>query len=745
MKRTSWGMTSLLFGCMVIPVFGQQTPPGQGDDTLDPTIVEGQPEGEVTEEPFLPPPTPPAPPSPIPYPNYSFSELNAARYPSLSDQMFDGLAGVTRQGGSVFDSPRSVSIITQQELIERAPIDMYQALEQETGILMQRTARGQSSPFVRGVTGNQVLILVDGIRMNNSTFRSGPNQYFNTIDPGQIEQIEILRGPGSVAYGSDAIGGVINIVTKSPSKFRGDYVGTSFRETLSTADWGSYSRLSVEGWVGSMGAYSGASYLNINDVDTGGILGRQPATNYDQHAADLKLQFQPACDQLLTVAFQHFVQEDVPRSDRFAPFIDPGSIRPTFFDPQQRDLAYLRWEARPEVGLMDSLMFTASYARQKEGSIEIRPTNNRRTIGDLDVNTIGLNLVGTTDLEFAGILSYGVDYYHDDVDAVRVRYRDDTGAFDRFDTPQFPDDAFYERFGIFVNWNVDLTDRWRFDGGVRYENIDLGATPILDINGSPTPVSTDPAFQGWIGSGALTYVMTDDLHLVGSVSEGFRAPNLDDLVATNPFVQQAGTDTPSLNLVSENSLTYEIGIKSNADRLHSQFFVFWTDLDNNILRNPPGGGNLLFSRSNRDSYIQGVEWSGEYVMDDGWSLYGNFAYIYGQDEVLDMPLSRIPPTQGIAGLRWRARDLSKWFDVYTWMVRRQDRLNFQDLSDARIPEGGTPGFATLNMRMGTRLGRCNNHRISLNLDNITDKAYRVHGSGVDGVGFNAIATYEWIR
>ncbi|MBT6848654.1 MAG: Plug domain-containing protein, partial [Planctomycetaceae bacterium] len=106
-----------------------------------------------------------------------------------------------RVNQSILRSPTHRSIIDLRELLERSPVDMYQAIEREAGVLMQRTQRGAASPFIRGLTGQQVVILVDGIRMNNTTFRLGPNQYFNTIDPGMVDHIEVIRGPQTVLYG----------------------------------------------------------------------------------------------------------------------------------------------------------------------------------------------------------------------------------------------------------------------------------------------------------------------------------------------------------------------------------------------------------------------------------------------------------------------------------------------------------------------------------------------------------------
>ncbi len=131
-------------------------------------------------------------------------------YPSLSDVQFEDFGSALRSNRSVFDDPRHVSVIGPQDLRERNARNMVEAIEREVGVMVQRTGAGQASPFIRGLTGPQTLILVDGIRMNNSTFRFGPNQYFALIDPGMIERIEVVRGPQSVLWGSDAIGGVLH-------------------------------------------------------------------------------------------------------------------------------------------------------------------------------------------------------------------------------------------------------------------------------------------------------------------------------------------------------------------------------------------------------------------------------------------------------------------------------------------------------------------------------------------------------
>lgn len=700
---------------------------------------------------------------PVASPGGELGERSAA-YPNLGEQLFGqgeltGLDSITRGERSIFDLPAAGMIVDRQTIREKQPTDMARALENEVGVMVQQTARGQASPFIRGLTGQQVLILVDGIRMNNSVYRIGANQYFNLIDPGQVERIEVIRGPDSVLWGSDAIGGVINVVTRSAARDRGNYLGGGFTEYFSTADMGSYSRANAEGWIGSGGVFGGGSYLNVNDLHRGGDLGVQPYTNYDQYAGDVKYNYMLSDDAMLTFAVQHFEQDDVPRSDRFAPFVlgPPASTpRPTWYDPQQRDLGYVRLQGLGENGLFDAYTTTFSYSRNKEGTREIRSTT-RTDLSEFDVDTVGCTVALTRDMDNLGRLTYGVDVYHDEIDAFRNRYNPVTHTSSP-DNPQFPNDSRYNRAGAYLNWNVDLTEKLAATSGLRYEN-DTAAGTINAVKGTPVPFNRD--YGGWVNTVGLIYEVDPMLHLVGNVSEGFRAPNLDDLTGDNPVLQNA-QDLPSLDVNPERARTFEVGVKINTSKFRFEIFEFWTDLQDCIVRQAVGAagnpvsdkvgpygtmipGSTNFIRSNSRAYVNGTELAGEYLLEDGWSTYGNFWYTFGQDLGRDEPLGRIPPTQGILGLRWREEHARSWFETFVWMAARQDRYNALSNIDSRFPLGGNPGFATLNVRMGKTLDARDRHRVSLALENITDKAYRVLGSGVDGPGFNAIFGYQWSR
>jgi len=634
--------------------------------------------------------------------------------------------------------------IDLQQLQQRAPADMFQALEREVGVLMQRTQRGAAAPFIRGLTGQQVLILVDGIRMNNATFRLGPNQYFNTIDPGMVDHIEVIRGPQAVLYGADALGGVINVVTRDADRqFSGSYQGGQWTHRYSSADNGYNTRWNIEGSTSNAAIFGGAGYGNINNLDRGGDLGRQPWTDYAHYSGDIKFNYLVDELHMLTIAVQHYEQEDVARSDRH-----PNRL--TIFEPQQRSLVYLRYQGANLPWFFDRYSLTASYNRQRQGSTDHRLSSTNRDVGEVDNHSLGLSLLMSSELCEWGQLTYGFDHYHDEVDAFKNRFDSTTGAFVESRTPSYPDDGRYDQTGAFLQWNVDLSERLSAVAGFRYTRVGAAATPIIDVDDDglpgtpdvPTPVHIQPTFDNWSASVGLNYQLDEEWTLVGSVAEGFRAPNLDDLAATNDNVQQSSADTPSVDLQPEESLSLDIGLKLERPCLRAQFYYFWMDIDDMILRTPGGttGTTTLFSRSNRDAHLNGLEWTAQYDVIDNWSVYGNLSYYLGVDLERDEPLSRIPPLQGVLGIRWQDPCQRQYFDFYTWMARRQDRLNFQDISDSRIPDGGTPGYTTLNLRWSNRFSET--QRISVGIENLLDRAYRVHGSGVDGSGISANIGYE---
>jgi outer membrane receptor for ferrienterochelin and colicin len=135
----------------------------------------------------------------------------AARPPEPDTRQYEAVAVARRDPEDRFRSARSVSSVSGRHLTEHAPRTVPEAFHDTTGVFVQQTNHGGGSPIVRGMIGPQNLILVDGVRLNNSVYRTGPIQYLNLVDPLSLERMEVMRGPGSVLYGSDAMGGVIQL------------------------------------------------------------------------------------------------------------------------------------------------------------------------------------------------------------------------------------------------------------------------------------------------------------------------------------------------------------------------------------------------------------------------------------------------------------------------------------------------------------------------------------------------------
>ncbi len=389
-----------------------------------------------------------------------------------------------------------------------------------------------------------------------------------------------------------------------------------------------------------------------------------------------------------------------------------------------------------------------SGTRTKEGSVEDRyPSNlptavpNRRTIGEFDDWGWGTIIGLSKDAGDYGKFNYGVDYYDENIDSVRTQINNPNSAnpaISRVD-PQYPDDAQADRVGTYLAWNVPLTERLQFDSAVRYENINVSATPNFTNLG---PLNFERTYQDWIANAGLSFAVTDEFRLIGGFYEGFRAPTIDDLTANKSSLQnnQSVPLLGNLAIEPEHSYTYEAGFKVDKERWRMQVIEFWTDFDSFLTRESINGIDFI---TNQEAYINGTELNGEYLLTDKVALWGNFFYTYGEVLTSNNFMSRIPPTQGYLGVRWNERQRKTYFDIYTWMVARADRYDPTNFTDVRFIRGGTPGYATLNLRTGKAFGKRNQNELSLSLENITDKYYRVLGSGVDGAGFNAILGYQY--
>ena len=235
----------------------------------------------------------------------------------------------------LFAVPRSVSVVGLPDLERAMPRTTPEALADAAGVWVQKTNHGGGSPAIRGLMGNQVLVMVDGIRLNNSTYRYGPNQYLVTIDPRQVERVEVLRGSGSVLFGSDAIGGVVHVVSRRPQfTASGLRVGGDVSAKLMTGGMEQSGRFDAAVEHTRVAVRGGLSLNNYGDLHAGGDLGVESPSGYSSVAGDLLALVRVSPRHLVSVGLQGDFQADVPRFDQVA---QRGYTRYAF-DPQVRQL-----------------------------------------------------------------------------------------------------------------------------------------------------------------------------------------------------------------------------------------------------------------------------------------------------------------------------------------------------------------------------------------------------------------------
>ncbi len=667
-----------------------------------------------------------------------------SRFPPGSGDVATTIVTATKSKATAFETPYATDVVDAEDLRRKAYRTTPQALRDIPGVMVQETAHGQGSPFIRGLTGFLNVMLVDGIRLNNSVFRSGPNQYWNTIDAYSIDRIEVVKGPSSVLYGSDAVGGTVNAITKTPYTYGAgtNYGGLAYYR-IASAEESHIGRIEGSASYGEdWGVLLGASGKHFGDLQGGRDLGTQPETGYDEWDVDFKGERFLDEDTRLVVAYQHVFLNDVPRTHKTV-FADPfegttiGSDLQRDLD-QRRELAYVQLHGDDVDSWFDSYSVSLSWHDQEEERNRIKGGGSLESQG-FDVETLGFfsHLSSDTDV---GRLTYGVDVYHDSVDSFKS------------DEPiQGPvaDDATYDLFGAFVQDEIELSERLSVILGARFNYAAVDAKSVLDPV-TMGQIAIDDEWSAVVGSARFTYELDPDrVNLFGGISQGFRAPNLSDLTRldsalTNEF------EIPSPGLDPEYYTNFELGVKTQSADTSTQVAVFYTDIRDGIIRVPtgattPAGEDVVAKANVGDGYVVGIEAGAAHELRPGWTVFGNGTFIEGKQDnfptaapvVKEDFFSKLMPLTLQAGIGWEAPEEGLWAEAVARYADDGDRLSPRDENDtSRIPPGGTPDYLVFDLRGGYRITDALS--IQAAVENVTDEDYRIHGSGQNMPGRNFV-------
>lgn len=666
----------------------------------------------------------------------------------------------TREAREIGEQPNSVAALDGRDFFETQARTLPDALEETPGVLVQRTGPAQGSPHVRGFTGYRTLALIDGIRFNNSVFRDGPNQYWGTIDSYGLSGVELVKGQGSVLYGSDAIGGTLNALTLRPSyqpetSKISTRIGGRAATRWSSAENSLMGRLQASySEKDKFGVIIGSSIKSFGNMEAAG-LGKLPNTGYEEWSADAKFEAMLSPVSRLTLFHQQLHQDDAPRTHST---VDAVSWKGTTLGTdKKRDLDQDRWLTYAQVegttaGWADSYIISLSHHRQGEVEDRVRG-DGRRNLSEVLVDTYGATVQLGSDTR-VGYLTYGLNWYHDVVDSSRSDYTADGSFSSRAIQGPVGDDSSYDLGSIFLQDRIDATDRLQIwvGGRVDYARADIGR--MVDPENRASRAYQDD-WTNFSGSGRAVFHLDNDREwsLFGGVSTGFRAPNLSDLSRLDG-ARSDEIETPSPGLDAEQFLLTEIGLRHQSESVEASLVYFHTRMDGQVIGVRTGrvidGLNEITKVNASDGFIQGVEAEGRWEFAPGWKVFGWVAWQDGQTEapviangpVLTEPVSRMLPLSGEIGLRHESRDGRWWAEILARGSTEADRLTSRDRADTqRIPPGGTPGYWIGTIRGGAEVA--SGFDIVVALENITDEDYRIHGSGVNGTGRGVTISAEW--
>jgi len=715
----------------------------------------------------------------------------------------------TRVEKDTFRTPNAISVIGQEK-IERMNAQTTPLILQETvGVFTQKTTHGQGSPILRGLTGYQTYIQVDGVRLNNSTFRSGPNQYLATINSENLQRVEVLRGPGSVLYGSGAMGGVISVFTKDAdaSGTKELIIKPRLLNKFASADMEKTGRLEVSGGYDRLGFIIGGGVKNVEDLRPGRgydvqlknrkfyLISQKPTSiptdawlvdvespvGWREYSSDAKLSLKVSDNQAVNFTYQLTRQPDVPRYDK----LSTKEFEVFSFAPQNRDLTYANYVVRRLVPFLDELRASVSYHRQKEGRKEVKTgKTEQRELFDT-VNTFGIGVQGISLSVKKQRITAGGEFYLDTLSSQTIMTNLETKAKEVNENwGRFPDGSKFWDLNLFAQDEIQILDRLEVTLGGRYTLFSTKAD--LSPHDKSFGVFKDSDFA-FTGSAGVVVGILDELNLIGNVATSFRAPSLNDTTAVE--VTNEGVDAPSPDLEPEKGLTVEGGFKARSKYFSGSVIYYFSQIKDLVTRIPVEEaceGQTppklytdiqtaypeldVFVQDNIDeTQIQGVEIDGFTPITNEWSIFGNLTLTRGKVTVLngkapdpkkpwEARIRREPPFNGMLGVRFEEKNDRFWGEFFARGAVKQDRLSNGDIRDPRIPgltrdveevkfdengrttDAGTPGWFTLNIRGGMRLTEYN--RLTIGIENILNRRYREHGSGVDGPGVNFIVSLD---
>ncbi|MEO9894295.1 TonB-dependent receptor [Aurantibacter sp.] len=702
-----------------------------------------------------------------------------------AEQLEEVVMSVSKWEQQKKDIPHKTTSINARQIDFNNPQTAADLLQSSGKVFVQKSQMGGGSPMIRGFATNRLLLSVDGVRMNNAIFRGGNIQNVISIDPFSVKNTEIIFGPGSVIYGSDAIGGVMNFYTKTPQfstndslliQGNGNYrFATANTENTIHADfnfgkkkWAFLTSLTYNNYGDlAMGEHGPESYLRTNYVEriagedvevTNSNPKNQNPTAYNQFNLMQKIEFKPNNNWDFKFGTHYSETTDYSRYDRLIrPSSDGTSLRSSewYYGPQKWFMSNFQVKQIGKGRFYDGLKLTAAYQHFEESrhdrnfqELELFSTQEK-------VDAFSLNVDFENKKIGKSRIYYGGEYVYNKVGSEGQQRNIETNiTLDA--ASRYPDGASWQTLAGYINAEHKAKPNFSLLTGLRYSHVWLNA--VFDKTFYPFPFDEASLNNGALtGSIGFSWFPKADLQLTLNGSTGFRSPNVDDIGKV--FDSEPGSVVvPNLDLEPEYAYNAELGVRKNfKDKVVFKAATYYTYLVDALVRRDfefNGQSEIMYNgelsnvqaiQNAAKAFVYGVEFGFEAFLTDNLSLSSNLTFTDGIEEEPDgteTPARHVSPTFGDFHILWKNQELqTDLFVNYNGEIANED-LASSETSKSYIyalDEQGnpfSPSWYTLNSRAQYNFN--NNWKVSLNFENITNQRYRTYSSGIVAPGRNLI-------
>ncbi|HEX6334120.1 MAG TPA: TonB-dependent receptor [Flavisolibacter sp.] len=685
---------------------------------------------------------------------------------------------------------QKIDVISAQQISSANAASTGDLLQQTGNVFVQKSQQGGSSPVIRGFEASRVLLVVDGVRMNNAVYRAGHLQNVITVDQNMLERVEVLYGPASTLYGSDALGGVVHFRTRSPRlSFSEKPVlnGSAFARFASAATERTFhADANVGGkkfaWLQSW------NYSVFDDMKTGSRdhddypgFGKRPFyvttvsgvdtvlrndddrlqkfSGYSQWDILQKFLYRPSSRVSHFLNLQLSNSSDIPRYDRLQDTLN-GSLRfaSWYYGPQLRKMAAYELQL-DSFGFFNQVKVIASYQHTRESRHQRPYRGYDRLDNRIEKIYVGALTIDGRRLWKLHELTIGADLQLNDVVSKAHRENIRTGTVTPLDT-RYPNGVNHMNYyGAYAqHLKKSRNGKWILNDGIRVQAITMRST-IADNSFFNFPFTeiTQQHFA-LTGNAGLIYMPSVQWRWAAGLATGFRAPNIDDMsriFESSTALRQLVVPNPDIR--PEYTYNGDVSVSwQHPGKMKIDLTAFYTAFDNAIVLAPyrlngqdsldyNGVMSRVYANQNaRSAFIYGIDFSASITLSSSLGFTGNFHYTRGRVRSggRDQPLDHIPPVHGRAAVKYTGERLdAECYLLYNGWKRIADYGGGEDNPQYATADG-MPAWYTGNITASYRL----HPRLILQaaVENILDRNYRTFASGFSAPGRNFIAAVRLI-